>query len=1104
MSQLVKDHPYVLGVFTDPSHERWHFVNAKWDDAAERRRLFRRITIAPEDRLRTAAERLALIDAQPGIGVLDLKEKHDRAFDVERVTDQFFREYQEVFRGLEEDLAQQTRDKTRAHDYALQYLNRLMFIYFIQRKRWLGDNPEFMTTYWDAYHRASRHQDTFNKDWLSVLFFEAFNKKFSHPQYMPKELRDVLAQAPWLNGGLFTRNRLDQAYEFRISDDRFFNVFQFFQKYNFTIREDSPLDQEVAVDPEMMGRVYESLVNVAELTDERGEAGIFYTPRTEIDLMCRLALTDYLANHRGGTDKGLLYDLVFAIEPEEKEAADATIERAALWPEVDRLLRELTVIDPACGSGSFLIGMLSVLSDLGQRASRVLGRYERDYELKRRVIGDNLYGVDVKPWAVDVCELRLWLQLVVETDLTKEERLLQPLLPNLSFKIRRGDSLVQELGSVDFSLLRHGFIQLDKPLKGKLTRLKGEKLDFYLNPMGTYDENRQKELEQKELAVFREILDSRIQDMENEIKRITKSLEQRKADLFGEVTQALEPGEATRRAAKREELLGQIDRMKEARRALTTTKDVPFVWDIGFVEVFEGDKEGFDIVIGNPPYVRHQQIAPPLIAREQVTAENKREYKVKLQRSVYAAFPSYFGYDVHKDIVTKKLDARSDLYIYFYFLALSLLNPKGTFCFLTSNSWLDRGFGSALQEFLTKHTHIKFIIDNQLQRSFTRSDINTIIVLFSAPDERKPWDLERVARFVMFKVPFELVLRAKVMLELENSKARENRDGYRVHPISQTELLQDGLEVRKEGIREQVSEKGTGLLAEMARHIGNKWGGKYLRAPDIFHVVLKKARSSLMEVNQISRIDTYLILPKKADQVLVLDAGEVPANLVNYFKPFVRSPKYFDTPLVTSSPHCILVCTAQDVASDGNLRAFVAEAARRLANEFSAPPSRKDWYVVNQQPGRILWNRRHGDRHLVLFNPHEFLSYDFYKISLLESKSTSMYKLMVAALLSTVTWLFKEVYGETNLGQGALKTEGTDLARIYTVAPEQLLEAKEPVEEILHRPLKGVREEVYQPDRRSLDEIVFNILGLTREERDAVYEAVISLVETRLKKAESV
>ena len=200
-----------------------------------------------------------------------------------------------------------------------------------------------------------------------------------------------------------------------------------------------------------------------------------------------------------------------------------------------------------------------------------------------------------------------------------------------------------------------------------------------------------------------------------------------------------------------EALTEDLEHVDKACDALVSMKSVPFVWDIAFVEIFTGEKAGFDIVIGNPPYVRQENIADPKLPRESVATDNKKAYKAKLARSVYQAFPRFFGYKREKDVkpdnpsaaVSHKLDAKSDLYIYFYFHGLSLLNPKGSFCFITSNSWLDVGYGSDLQEFTLKHCHIKQIIDNQSRRSFASADVNTVIGLFSAPDEKRQWGLNQ-------------------------------------------------------------------------------------------------------------------------------------------------------------------------------------------------------------------------------------------------------------------------------------------------------------------------------------------------------------------------
>jgi hypothetical protein len=844
VSRLLRDHPYALFVFSNAAQDRWHFLNVKYDEKSEKRRLFRRITVGPEERLRTASECLAMLDLEAihpdlfGLSPLAIQQYHDEAFDVEAVTKQFFEEYKAVFGILQDDLARQTKDRSWAHDYALQFLNRCMFLCYIQRKRWLGEDTDFLQSFWESYRTAGQEKDSFFDRWLNVLFFAAFNNKFhGGHRHFPNHIKQALALTPYLNGGLFTENALDQKYAFKVSDSRFEQVFTFLQRYNFTVAEDSPLDQEVAVDPEMIGKVYESLVNVSSEADERGDAGIFYTPRTEIDLMCRLAVVDHLTNHLGKQHKNLLYEVIFALELDEKAAADKAVAEAKLWPDLDARLREITAVDPACGSGSFLVGMLHILDDLQERANRQFGKHEPSFDRKKRIIGQNLYGVDVMDWACHVAELRLWLALIIDAEFTREELHVrpEPLLPHFTFKIRCGDSLVQELGGINVGHIR-GSRDIPPTLKARITKLKSEKLKFYNNDRNVTSI----QVEREELQVFRDILDNRHHDIREKIKVLRQKIEgpqERQIRLDGTIEEQPHQMklEAVEWQKQIETLTKELDQLSDARTALKTARDVPFVWDIAFVEIFEGEKEGFDIVIGNPPYVRNESIASPGKPKEEQSKAERTAYKQALARQVYEAFPVFFSYNHAKDKAARPMDLSADLYVYFYFLGLSLLNEKASLCFITSNSWLDVAYGTDLQEFLLKNSHIKLIIDNQARRSFATADINTVITLFSPPIYKLNGSLNSPARFVMFKVPFEHVISPVVFMEIEEATAAKTTPEYRVIPISQQELLKEGMlapseDSPKTGLGDDWIKAG---VYEMG-----KWGGKYLRAPDIYFEIL--------------------------------------------------------------------------------------------------------------------------------------------------------------------------------------------------------------------------------------------------------------------------
>ena len=1159
VNRLLREHPYALFIFSDLSQTRWHFVNvkegARTPEGTERkgRRLLRRIAIGPEERLRTATERISMLDVATipptlfGVSPLEIQQRHDEAFDVEAVTEAFFKDYRRVFVRLQEDLYRQAHDLVWAHDYALQFLNRLMFLYFIQRKRWLGDDPDFMRTFWEAYKDSGQPKDTFFEQWLSVLFFEAFNEKFQAGRadrgYFPPEIRDALAMAPYLNGGLFTRNDLDRRFPFTVPDTIFEMLFDrfngqtpgFLEHYNFTISEDTPFDQEVAVDPEMIGKVYESLVNITfegiEEEDLRGTAGIFYTPRVEIDLMCRLSLVDWLANRLGERHKPLLYEAVFAYDPEEKEHADEAVARENLWPELDRLLREVTVLDPACGSGSFLVGMLAVLDDLQARANAQLGRDETPYERRKRIIGQSLYGVDVMPWAVHVAELRLWLQLVVETPLQPAELKFRPLLPNLSFKIRPGDSLVQEVGGINFALHRT-HLDIPRALKGRLTRLKGEKLKFYhADRTGKF--RTEAELKQEELRLFRDILAARRQVLDNRLKEIRRQLSATQMNLAGEETQAVDTKTAQALKAEAATLEAEQVQVAKALDAVRTAQEVPFVWDIAFVEIFEGDKGGFDVVLGNPPYVQTRKIAPPGKSEDDYEPEEwrkvKKEYKEKLRGSVALAYPHFFDYKPTSGKF-RKLDGNSDLYVYFYLHGLSLLSENGSFCFITSNSWLDVGYGKDLQEFLLKHGHVKMILDNEAKRSFAQADVNTIIALLGPPDDRRAVGLDKTARFVMFKVPFEEVLSPVVFQEIEEATGRLVRPEFRVIARKQRELYEEGQTLR---------------VSKTPRvYGGNKWGGKYLRAPDIFFTILEKGKGKLVRLGDIAEV-RFGIKTGANDFFYLEPTGQpAPEGLVHvrngigwegyleeeFLKPVIKSPREIKTIRVRPEDlrYRVFMChkSKDELRRDGQTHAlaYIEWGEKQGYHKRPTCRSRPKWWGLRaREAAQVNCNYLVDDRMRFYFaDGGVYVSDNFQELHHADET--------VAALASVpFTQILCELGGRTPFGGGLLKIQTYEVADLFVLRPSALTPSQgrcllSAFERIAKREIKSIFEELglpkpdrdysnihpedvsldrVLPDRRALDKVVFEVLGLTEEEQLEVYRAVVELVKNRLVKAQS-
>lgn len=1117
ITHLQSQYPDALYVFSNSAQNHWHFINVKLtrekqektkqerEKALKQRNLFRRITVAPDERLRTAAERIAMLDLEE-IGEkntlwnsrelltpLEIRKRHEQAFNVEAVTEAFFEHYKQVFEQLQTELCNQTSDEKWAHDYAQQFLSRCLFLYFVQRKRWLGNDPDFLHTFWETYQNTSQPADTFVQKWLNVLFFEAFNNKPCNGyHYLPTKIRETLQLAPYLNGGLFRKNALDTDYIVNVQDDLWQEIFTFFEQYNFTIAEDTPLDQEVAVDPEMIGKVYESLVSVED--EERGDAGIFYTPRVEIDLMCRLALVDNLANHIGTEDdKHLFYEVLFAFDPDEKTEADVKL--SALWEPIHKHLTEITVVDPACGSGSFLVGMLHVLDDIRERAERQLGmKKESRFERRKALIVKNLYGVDVKPWACKVAELRLWLALISDAEFTRAELNVrtEPLLPDFSFNIRHGDSIVQDIGEMNLAQIPAIDSGVPSELKRKFTDFQTEKFKFS-NGVKNRKYAEKEDVEAAKHRIVRELLENREFQLDRDIRATEAWLEDPAEQLTLDGLTPPEPRQLNiETAQKQRELTRNKEnraQVRRARAALSSNTTIPFTWKMDFFEIFS-QRDGFDIVIENPPYIRQEDIRDLMLPREEAkTPANKKMYKAKLARAVYQAFPNFFGYQPQKDLnldkpegaVKHKLSGRSDLYVYFYFHGLSLLNSKGTFCTITSNSWLDVGYGAKLQEFLLTRCCLKAILDNSVKRSFKGVNINTIIVLISAPDKDSNLNLQFTTRFVNFTVPFEAILDAIIFYEIETAARQVITQEHRIRSLSQKTLLTIG-------------------MGENKKYTGDKWGGKYLRSPDIYWSILEKGNDKLKRVGDVTTT-IRLGIKTGANKFFVLDQATISMWNIepDFLQPVIVSPKDTGSLLVDPEQlsHKLFTCSKKRTALKDT--AALAYIKWGEAQNFHTRPStgyRQEWYDLGNLPRPSLsFPQLIGPTAKTMYVPMGCPTLD--NFTEIHTSATAAEALCLS-LNSTLFQLMLNLSGSANRGYGFLKVQTSDLGNLLCVNPKYILS-----KEINQTTFESENWDVLvlSPARRYIDDIIFDILELTQGERDGVYEAVIQLVTTRLEKA---
>ena len=507
-------------------------------------------------------------------------------------------------------------DADKLHAFTQRLLGRLMFLYFLQRKGWLGERPRFLTDTYRATqqrHAGEMHDgDTFHyyREVLEPLFFETMNTK------RPGDItRWEGIRIPYLNGGLFDEAR-DPAGPILIPDAIFDpndvnGLLGFFNRYNFTIANDTPLEQDVAVDPEMLGKVFENLLEERD----RGQSGSFYTPRPIVAYMCQEALAGYLQESAG-------------IPREQTRAlfdpdADAVLS-ADEAQRIDAALDTLTVLDPAVGSGSFLIGMLNEILRL-RRAAYTARHADPEpnaqtlSDWKEAIIRDTLYGVDIKPEAIEIAQLRLWLALVVDQTLEQARP-----LPNLDYKLMAGNSLIETIDGepvlgelatqilsaddstpVAWDAVRDQLQMFDpNPTQARMLLFEGEKeahherikLDEMRREYFSATPERRKQLKPQIMAQERQIVAASLREKADAAQAVIDEMG-RRAGLAGGKLKTSDEHKLNATNDK----LARLTRLQEGMAKPDVSLPF-FLYRLHFSEVFEG-KGGFDIVIANPPYV---------------------------------------------------------------------------------------------------------------------------------------------------------------------------------------------------------------------------------------------------------------------------------------------------------------------------------------------------------------------------------------------------------------------------------------------------------------------------------------------------------------------
>lgn len=621
--------------------------------------------------------------------VTDLNELINR-FSVEVVNKQFYSEVATSFTELvggERDGKTYEKllnlhgsvDHNKYAEFGVRLIGRIVFCWFLREKR--SENniplvPDDMLALETIREKANYYHDA-----LEPLFFELLNT--SHKKRKACFNTDYYKLIPYLNGGLFSPH-IDDRYKFdsvnncglygavTIPNEWFIKFYNTLGQYNFTVDENTAYDIELSIDPEMLGRIFENLL--AEINPETGEnakksTGSFYTPRDIVDFMVDSSLCEYLKT-KTGIDGMKLNALISYSKDDDNLAVFNEAEKKKL---IDALYT-VTVLDPACGSGAFPIGMLQkvvyVLQEIDptanlwfDKATENVGillkkEFEKkfnagslNYIRKLSVIQNSIFGIDIQPIAVEISRLRCFLSLIIEekVDDTEENRGINP-LPNLDFKFIIANSLITLDNTTQLSIFENqDHIKILKDIR-----------EEYFNA----DSERRTELKLEFLQVQQDMLLNTIANYQKQ-------------------------------ASARYQ---QLSEWKPFENQATSWFDSEWMFGI---------KDGFDIVIGNPPYLesRHSNFSESL--------------KDKLQEQLHIRYGKRF------DLIPRG----SDLLIYFYELSLRVIKENGINVFITQNSWLDTEYGSQFQKYLRQRTNVLSIIDSDF-KSFETANINTVITIF--------------------------------------------------------------------------------------------------------------------------------------------------------------------------------------------------------------------------------------------------------------------------------------------------------------------------------------------------------------------------------------
>ena len=555
------------------------------------------------------------------------------AFSVERLNKDFFNGYKERYVKFLNHINEDTKEN---RDYVKKLLGRLVFLQFLQKKGWMGvpanqqgwiGGDKFYLNHLIENYEGN---DRLLSDVLEPLFFNTLNERRINDLADSRLGENI--KIPYLNGGLFDKDNLDKK-DIDFPYDYFKELMDFFAMYNFTIDENDPEDAEIGIDPEMLGHIFENLL------EDNKDKGAFYTPKEIVQYMSQESVAQYLKSHAPEELHTAIDSLIKqrVVEPILQNKENARL--------VNKSLSVVKVCDPAIGSGAFPMGVLNVLFDCRHLLYGFIGKNE-DFsyaKVKRDIIQNNIYGVDIEKGAVDIARLRFWLALVVD------ENEPQP-LPNLDYKIMCGDSLL------------HRFA-LDAPFQNVLKDYNQKNgthytLDDYRQWVYDYtdiSDHTQKDDFRKRIEDIKRAVKTELNDKEKgKIAKVRGAIDNlQMEDMFG----------GKKNEKKIKVLQKELKALEQQRAEIESNKiyDQAFEWRFEFPALLDenGGFMGFDIVIGNPPY------------------NELRDLDMSVQEALKTT-----QYHEHAK------GGRLNMFQFFYPLAIDVIKEGGIISLITQNSIL--------------------------------------------------------------------------------------------------------------------------------------------------------------------------------------------------------------------------------------------------------------------------------------------------------------------------------------------------------------------------------------------------------------------------------